>query len=394
LSLARIERLTETRFALFAILFAGFTLRIAAALIVPDQSANLPDAIFYREAGKLLWATGQLGNPYWMPLYPALVAVTGPGWTQLFIDISLSTAMIWLVYELANAIFADKQTAFLAAVFTAIYPTFIFFSIVGLTETLFMALLVAAYICWYRNAYVAAAILSVLSILTRPIIDPLTPLLVVYFSLAIQKLSIKAALKNLAIYAGIYCVLMAPWWLHNYNAYGSFVRLNLGSGDALYSANNPFNQTGGMDKNMRVNAAAFYKITDPIARDEALRNAAFNYIQENPTRFVIQAFKRLQRFWYPWPHTQEYSANIYKVISLCSFVPVLLMALVFLILEGRVYFRRIAPLLLFIAYLTSVHMVFPGSLRYRLPLEPFLIILAAAGTIQLGDRWLGKRHFH
>jgi hypothetical protein len=390
--LVRIERLAETRLALFAILFAGFMLRIAAALIVPDQSATLSDAIFYREAGKLLWATGQLGNPYWMPLYPALVAVTGPGWTQLFIDISLSTAMIWLIYQLANAIFADKQTAFLAAVFTAIYPTFIFFSIVGLTETLFMTLLVAAYVCWYRNAYAAAAILSVLSILTRPIIDPLAPLLVVYFSLAIQKLSIKAALKNLAVYAGIYCVLMAPWWLHNYNAYHGFVRLNPGSGVALYSANNPSNLTGGMDINLQVSMAPFNEIADPVARDKAMRNAAFNYIQENPMRFVIQAFKRFQRFWYPWPHTQEYSANIYKVISLCSFVPVLLMALVFLILEGRVYFRRIAPLLMFIAYLTSVHMVFPGSLRYRLPLEPFLVILAAAGTIGLKKRWLAKGH--
>src|SRR5262249_51061205 len=126
----------KTRFALFAVLFLGLMLRIVAALVVPDQSAVLADSIFYREAGKALWATGQLGNPYWMPLYPALVAVLGPGWIQIFIDISLSTAMIWLVYELAHTIFADKHKAFLAATFTAIYPTFIFFSIVGLTETL------------------------------------------------------------------------------------------------------------------------------------------------------------------------------------------------------------------------------------------------------------------
>jgi hypothetical protein len=388
--LARIERLADVRFALFASLLVGFTLRIVAVFIVPDQSANLGDAIFYREAGKSLWATGQLGTPYWMPLYPALVAVTGPGWTQLFIDISLSTALIWLVYELANVIFADKQTAALAAFFTAIYPYFIFFSIVGLTETLFMTLLVAAYVCWYRNDYAAAASLSTLSILTRPIIDPLAPLLVLYFSLAIRKLSIKAAIKNLAVYVGIYCVLMTPWWLHNYSAYHSFVRLNLGSGVALYSGNNPSNQTGGGDVNLKAKLVRFRQIADPIAQDKALQSAALHYIQENPTRFIIQAFQHFQRFWYPWPYTEEYSGNIYKVISLCSFVPVLLMALVFLVLEGRAYFRRIAPLLLFIAYLTSVHMVFPGSLRYRLPLEPFLIILAAAGTTGLKKRWHAK----
>jgi 4-amino-4-deoxy-L-arabinose transferase-like glycosyltransferase len=387
LVLTQIERIAEVRFALLFILLAGFALRIVAALILPDQSATLGDAIAYREAGQSLWATGQLGTPYHMPLYPALVAVTGPGWTQLLIDIGLSTAMIWLVYELTNLIFADKRTALLAAAFTAIYPYFIFYSIVGLTETLFMALLVAAYVCWYRNAYGAAAIFSVLAILTRPIFDPLAPLLILYFVLAIRRLSIGTAIKHLIVYAGIYCVLMFPWWLYNYNTYGSFVRLNLGAGLALYSANNPSNQTGGIDTKLNVSTAAFSQIANPIARDKALQRAAFVHIEENTKLFLAQTFKRFLRFWYPWPYADEYSSFIYKIISLCSFVPALLLAVTFFILCGRAHFRRIAPLLLFGAYLTTVHMVFPGSLRYRLPLEPFLVILAAAGTIHLTERW-------
>jgi hypothetical protein len=40
------------------------------------------------------------------------------------------------------------------------------------------------------------------------------------------------------------------------------------------------------------------------------------------------------------------------------------------------------PLLLFIGYLTAVHMVMAGSIRYRLPLEPLLIVLAAAGFMR------------
>jgi hypothetical protein len=38
------------------------------------------------------------------------------------------------------------------------------------------------------------------------------------------------------------------------------------------------------------------------------------------------------------------------------------------------------------AYLTLIHMVFIGSLRYRLPLEPFIIMFAAVAVIRLG-RW-------
>jgi len=391
LSSSWIERIAASRLTLIAILVTAFALRVLAAAIVPDQSVLLGDAVAYREVGKSLWATGQMNALYFMPLYPALVAVFGPGWPQLLIDIALSTVLVWLIYELTDAIFASKRAAILAAAVAAVYPYFIFYSIVGLTETLFMVLLLAAYLCWYRNAYIAASVFSVLGILTRPVLDPLAPLLLLYFAIAIRGLSFKAAAKYLAIYAGIYCVLMAPWWLHNYKAYQTFVRLNLGSGVALLSGNSPSNQTGGIDNNLEATMAPFGEIADPVARDKAMQRAALNYIKEDPERFLIQAAKRFQRFWSPWPQTEEYSRPLYKLISFCSFIPVLLLALVFVVLYGRTYFLRIAPLLLFIVYLSSLHLVFPASLRYRLPVEPFLIILAAAGAVHLVDRWSQKK---
>jgi hypothetical protein len=391
LSSSWIERIAASRLTLIAILVAAFALRVLAAAIVPDQSVLLGDAVAYREVGKSLWATGQMNALYFMPLYPALVAVFGPGWPQLLIDIALSTVLVWLIYELTDAIFASKRAAILAGAVAAVYPYFIFYSIVGLTETLFMVLLLAAYLCWYRNAYIAASVFSVLGILTRPVLDPLAPLLLLYFAIAIRGLSFKAAAKYLAIYAGIYCVLMAPWWLHNYKAYQTFVRLNLGSGVALLSGNSPSNQTGGIDNNLEVTMAPFGEIADPVARDKAMQRAALNYIKEDPGRFLIQAAKRFQRFWSPWPQTEEYSRPLYKLISFCSFIPVLLLALVFVVLYGRTYFLRIAPLLLFIVYLSSLHLVFPASLRYRLPVESFLIILAAAGAVHLVDRWSQKK---
>jgi len=391
LSSSWIERIAASRLTLIAILVTAFALRVLAAAIVPDQSVLLGDAVAYREVGKSLWATGQMNALYFMPLYPALVAVFGPGWPQLLIDIALSTVLVWLIYELTDAIFASKRAAILAAAVAAVYPYFIFYSIVGLTETLFMVLLLSAYLCWYRNAYIAASVFSVLGILTRPVLDPLAPLLLLYFAIAIRGLSIKAAAKYLAIYVGIYCVLMAPWWLHNYKAYQTFVRLNLGSGVALLSGNSPSNQSGGIDNNLNATMAPFAEIADPVARDKAMQRAALNYIKEDPGRFLIQAAKRFQRFWSPWPLTEEYSRPLYKLISFCSFIPVLLLALVFVVLYGRTYFRRIAPLLLFIVYLNSLHLVFPASLRYRLPVEPFLIILAAAGAVHLVDRWSQKK---
>src|SRR5262249_56165751 len=136
LSSSRIERIAEQRLTLIAILVAALALRVFAAAIVPDQSEMLGDAVAYREAGKSLWATGQLNALYFMPLYPALVAVVGPGLPQLLIDITLSTVLVWLIYELTHVVFARKTPAVPAAPLPPIPPSFIFHSLLRLTPRL------------------------------------------------------------------------------------------------------------------------------------------------------------------------------------------------------------------------------------------------------------------
>jgi hypothetical protein len=44
----------------------------------PEQ--NFPDAALYREQARQLWQHLTFDDPYRMPLYQILVALTGPGW--------------------------------------------------------------------------------------------------------------------------------------------------------------------------------------------------------------------------------------------------------------------------------------------------------------------------
>lgn len=197
-----------------------------------------------------------------MPLYPALIGLTGPGWPQAAVDIALSTGLIWLVYELSIAVFSDSAAAVLAALGSAVYPQFVFFAGLGLTEPLFMVLFIAAYVCWYRGTFLSAAIFAVLSILTRPAIDLLAPILVIYFAMAIHRLSAVTAARQVLVYGLVYCTLMAPWWLHNYRAYGAFVRLDLAGGENFYAGNNPMNETGGGNKGVDLTTEKFDTIKD------------------------------------------------------------------------------------------------------------------------------------
>src|SRR5690349_21874017 len=140
---------SRTSLFLFVILAAGLGLRVAAAVLLPEQ--NFPDAVLYREQARQLWQHFTFDDPYRMPLYQILVALTGPGWGSLALDVLLSTAAIWLAFQLSLALFDDAMTALVTAFAMAVYPYFIFYAVVGLTETLFITLLLAAYVCWYRG---------------------------------------------------------------------------------------------------------------------------------------------------------------------------------------------------------------------------------------------------
>jgi 4-amino-4-deoxy-L-arabinose transferase-like glycosyltransferase len=362
-----------------AILALAALVRGVAAIVLPDQGAVLHDIASYREAAKILASQWQMVDPTQMPLYPLLIAVTGPGVGQLAADIALSVVTVWLIYALTFELFADRLAAAAAGIMAACYLPFAFFAVVGLAETLFIALMLGAFLAWYRDAYLAAAVLAVLAVLTRPVFDLAAPLLIVAFALLVHRLPIVATAKRLAAYAAVYVVLMGPWWLHNHRLYGSFVRLNPNLGLTLYAGNNPLNRTGGAARGVDYDRTSFDTIKDPVARDRAMRDAAVTYILENPGHFLSMAWMKFVRMWKPWPSHEAYANPLTFALAVASFLPVLLLAALGLVLSRREV-RRLAPILLFGLGYTALHMALVGTIRYRLPLEPFLICFSGVAV--------------
>jgi 4-amino-4-deoxy-L-arabinose transferase-like glycosyltransferase len=375
----------DDRRILAAIVLLAFALRLLAAVAVPDQ--ELSDATAYRNAGQHFWSTWRLGAGQAMPLYPMLVGLVGPGWGQLLTDIALSTTAVWLLYVLTREVFADRAAAHLAALAAAIYPHFIFFSVVGLTETLFIMLTLGTFVAWYRGAFAVAAVLAVLSVLTRPSVDLLAPVLVLYFATVVHRLPWPAAIRKLLAYAVVYVVLMSPWWLHNYQAYGTFVRLNLGSGEVFYLGNNPLNRSGGGTQPIDGNLTEFNAIGDLVERDAALWKAGLDYVRAEPGRFIEMAAVKFARLWRPWPYADGYRNPLYVAMSLLSFIPVLLLALLYIGRWGCGELARIGPIILFAGYLTAVHMITIASVRYRIPMEPFVIMFGAVAAARIARHW-------
>ena len=174
---------------------------------------------------------------------------------------------------------------------------------------------------------------------------------------------------------------MSPWWLYQYNKYGDFVRLNLGDGIVLFSGNNPLNTSGGGVGNGNkgkddMDLSVFKDIVDPIEKNKQMKNEAYKYIVENPSQFIKMSLVKFERFWRLWPHTNKYQQWYTIIASISSYGIVLALSIFFIFKYFSFYRKKLIPILGLFFYLTLIHMVTIGSIRYRFPLEPFLIIFS------------------
>lgn len=159
----------------------------------------------------------------------------------------------------------------------------------------------------------------------------------------------------------------------------------------LYLGNNPNNPDAGVDWRTDVEPDVYAWISpmpDERARQSAYSKAATDYIAAAPTAFVERALRKFVRFWNVVPNAEAYSGNSYRIITALSFGPVLLLAVLAALMWRRTA-RPLLPIYLLIDYFTLVHVVTIASLRYRLPIEPFLIVMAAYPLGRMVDRASG-----
>jgi hypothetical protein len=113
-----------------------------------------------------------------------------------------------------------------------------------------------------------------------------------------------------------------------------------------------------------------------VERSDYLSRKAGEYIGARPGECVMLAVKKIARLWSPYPLSAQFSRPLYVAVLLVYSLPVMLLA------AGCIVLRRLpwpATLLLVTPalYLTVIHAASVSSLRYRLPAEPMIAVLAA-----------------
>ena len=287
-----------------------------------------------------------------------------------------------LIGSLAMRLFRDKTAGLIAALIAAFYPFYLFYQGLALSETLFDFLLVAGIVLLYRWRDDGARInfemvltlaCLVAATMVKGVLTALAPVLVAVAVIGRRPLT--DAIKVFGAAAAIYCVLMSPWWIRNYVVFDAFIPFTTSASENLYLGNSPGNPTG--DPGWKpLSGDPVMRVPGELARSKAFANAAVDYIRSEPAAFVSRMARKFVRFWNVVPNAEAYSSPFYRIVAAASFGPVLLLAIACGLLT-RQRWRDFLPIYLLFGYFTVIHVITIASLRYRLPIEAFLIALAA-----------------
>ncbi|MCX6044215.1 MAG: glycosyltransferase family 39 protein [Chloroflexi bacterium] len=194
-------------------------------------------------------------------------------------------------------------------------------------------------------------------------------------------------------------LLIAPWTLRNYWAFGTFVPLNTNAGYAFFWGNHPIYGThfvGILPDDGPSYLDLIPKELRPLneaALDRALLQRGIGFITADPQRYILLSISRLNEYFKFWPSADSgMISNLARVGSFGLYLPFMLLGLG---LSIRRYWRSDDPqqradlilLYLFMFVYTAIHLLSWALIRYRLPVDLFLILFAALGLVDLVNRY-------
>jgi hypothetical protein len=402
------ERRSPDRLILSLLLIVALGLRLGWALSRSADLSALPDQAEYLALGRNLLHSGTLaffdarfGQTLWayrMPGYPAFIALCGGVISSIrLLQAIVDTSTVLAIYLLTKRVFSTSHaiTPFFAAAIVAINPFLIYFTGLILSETLFTAMIAWGMVLlatpneeerprpFGSRAAVYGAVLLALSVLVRPEAVLLPCLLAVAamgvnnvryaaYDLRVRRALVQAAVMLPLLFVAL---VLLPWGYRNEHVLGRPIWFTTDGGITLYDGNHP-GADGSSNQSFVANMPQL-KSMNEVERNAKLTSLATDFIMANPADALSLAFRKLARTWSPMPLSTAFGTRRNVVVGLTYAVPFDLLVLLGLISQ-RVPRSAKVFLMMPAIYLTVVHMISVGSLRYRLPAEPPMAILAAA----------------
>jgi hypothetical protein len=229
--------------------------------------------------------------------------------------------------------------------------------------------------------WVALGALSALCVYVRPSSAGLVALWIL-FLLARQRFNQWACIGAAAA-AAVVVASLIPWAARNQRVTGHWCWLTHRLGISLYDGLGP--QATGAGDLGDIKAMPAVAGLDEVAWNDWFLRQSREAIRNDPWRTVKLAGIKLARTWSPVLHAREYRSTGIRLIFAAWSIPFFALAV-----GGIVMLRRqpgiCLALLLPALYLSALHSLFVGSVRYRVGATPMLAVLAATAGLALWDR--------
>ncbi len=330
-----------------------------------------------------------------MPLYPALLSLVA-GFQH---GIAIAKVAQWfvgaataaLVVGVAATLFG-RRVGVVAGLWVALDPFLVFFSSLLLTETLFTAALVGLW--WvvlptlFANGviprlgrWLAIGVVAALCVYTR---ESGLGLVAAVLGLVIICCRFdRRALVGAAVAGLVVVVALIPWAARNQSVTGSWCWLTHRAGVSLYDGVGP--QADGSSNLGDVQQTDAVRGLDEVAWNRFFLSESIKALRDDPARIVRLAGTKLWRTWNPFPNVDSYQSRFVRLVSALWTIPTFALAVAGIILLPRVMgpagWRVAALLLLPALYVSAMHTLFVGSVRYRLVVMPMLEMLAAFALV-------------
>jgi hypothetical protein len=215
--------------------------------------------------------------------------------------------------------------------------------------------------------------LSGLTVLTDSTMAIYLPLLLLWMLLA-RRVPWSRLIVSVAVWTIAAGVVTSPWVARNWVVLGSPVLLKTNLGAELF-VGTATTSRGAIFRALDKTQLEYHRDQSEVAYNRYLLSKALERIVKNPLLFLAATASRFVQFWVVNPRLGSET-----FVRLIYFGPVLLLAL-----YGIYCFRKrrwqLAPIFLFLlVYPIPFYVIHVDRGRYSYPVEPFVVLLAAAAV--------------
>ena len=340
------------------------------------MAGNILDKGIISYDGRSLTATDVPGFPLFMA---GLHALFGPGLLWIYLaQALLSAATVLLVYSIGSELFS-AQAGLAAAALATVYPMLFIFVATPLSEVLYTFLataFLALYVRMRRGApwALAAGLIGGAAAMTRPVLAGF----VVILGLLMLARSGRRAL-GLVLLAG-FALVLTPWVIRNAVAFNEFIPLSSRGGFEFYLGN-AADSTGGRGGHMIWGSDVQMPPDPPNGVSEnawnlQLAGRALSDLKENPWLFWGRLPNKIWNMWRPtWG-----GASLRNLIVVGGLY-MLMICLALICLFRPACLPGSGLLWGYLGFHVLAHALIYGIVRYRIPLEPALCVLAGQGLL-------------